>query len=169
MHCVQGVLRLSELYQSVGIDGGKLVVVALQESDILGASVSALGCVNARRSVVSSPLICGTIACNMPSDHFQSCQGPASLACPCKFAVGKEHTAILVTCLLPLLLSRGLLALSTSGLPTNALWLATELHPRAAMVSMLNIPGDMVAVCGSLYYNSCPFAGFRRQPHLHLR
>ena len=80
-----------------------------------------------------------------------------------------EHTAILVTCLVPLLLSRGLLALSTSGLPTNALWLATELHPRAAMVSKLNIPGDMVAVHGLLSCTYCPFAGFRRQPHLHLR
>ena len=80
-----------------------------------------------------------------------------------------EPTAILVTCLVPLLLRRSLLALSTSGLPTNALWLAAELHPRAAMVSMLSIPGDMVAIGGSRFYNSCPFAGFRRQPHLHLR
>ena len=30
VHCVECILRLSELYQCVGIDGGKLVIVALQ-------------------------------------------------------------------------------------------------------------------------------------------
>ena len=39
MHCVQRVLRLCKLYQGVGIDGGKLVVVALRQSVVLGAPI----------------------------------------------------------------------------------------------------------------------------------
>ena len=111
-----------------------------------------------------------TFACQLAVRSFSSCQEGAVIWPVLLPRCGeKERTAILVTCLAPLLLSRGLLALSISGLPTNALWLATELQPRAAMVSKLNIPGDMVAVYRSVSHNSCPFADLRRQPHLHLR
>ena len=68
-----------------------------------------------------------------------------------------------MTCLAPLPLSWGLLALSTSGLPTKALWPATDLQPRAAMASKLSIPGAMRAIYRSVSQDGCPYALHSRE------
>jgi hypothetical protein len=68
-----------------------------------------------------------------------------------------------VTCLAPLLLSWGLLALSTSGLPTKALWPATDLQLRAAMASKVSIPGAMRVICRSVSQDGCPYAVHARE------
>ena len=68
-----------------------------------------------------------------------------------------------MTCLAPLPLSWGLLALSTSGLPTKALWPATDLQLRAAMASKLSIPGAMRAIYRSVSQDGCPYAVHSRE------
>ena len=77
----------------------------------------------------------------------------------CHICGAEIHTAILVICLCPFLLYCDLLALSTSGLPTKALWLAPHLTPRAAMVSEDTIPETMVTICRTLSRYVCPYCG----------
>ena len=80
-------------------------------------------------------------------------------AAPFQICGAEIHTAILVICLCPFLLYCGLLALSTSGLPTKALWLAPHLTPRAAMVSEHTIPETMMKFCRTLPRNVCSCCG----------
>ena len=170
MHRVQRILCLSQLHKGVGIDGGKLASVGLQQSITLGTLTLSLSQRYITRVSHSLPPHATPLHANWLVRSYSICQvGAVIWRFLLPICGEKGHTAILVTCLGPLRPSMGLLALSTSGLPTKALWLATESHPRAAMASKLNIPGDMVAVQRSISRCCCPFAGFRRQPHLHLR
>ena len=77
-------------------------------------------------------------------------------AIPFRICGAEIYTAILVICLCPFLLYCGLLALSTSGLPTKAFWLAPHLTPRAAMVSEHTNPGAMIKICRTLSRDVCP-------------